>query len=416
MKKKFKVATLGCRTNQYESQAYADQLVQLGYVPAGEGEVVDVCIVNTCTVTASADRSSRHLIRSLARENPGAKIIVTGCMAEKSQSEVSALEGVTLVVPNKEKEKLLCHLHPSEEIPEFAIRKFEGHTRAFVKVQDGCNCFCSYCIVPFVRGRSRSRRVEEILKEVKALLLSGYKEIVLTGVNVGDFDGGGEESLSSLVKKLDHLEELKRLRISSIDPTDVDEELISALAQGRSTCPSMHLVLQSGSGTILKRMNRKSTPELFLKVVERLRRERPSFTFTTDVIVGFPGESEQDFEATVEMVKRVHFAKVHIFPYSAREGTRAFSFPERVPHEVIEKRRARLSVLCDSLALSLRDKEVGAKREVLFESAPSGKEGWLSGHTEEFFPVLVKTQEARAGEMRVVKLIENTKEALIGRI
>ena len=288
--KRFKLATLGCRTNQYESAAYAKQLRELGYVEAIGGEVADLCIVNTCTVTEGADRSSRHQIRQLARRHPGAKVVVTGCMADRLPQEVLSMEEVSLVVPNKEKENLLKQVFPEEELPEFAIDQFGGHTRAFVKVQDGCNSFCTYCIIPYVRGRSRSRSVDAILREVETLIAKGYKEVVITGVNVGDFDGGGKNiTLAELVRLIDQVEGLKRLRISSIDPDEVDDSLLRAVINGKTTCHSMHIVLQSGSNAILKKDESQIHPtNVFRGCRQTQKSADPDFTFTTDIIVGFP--------------------------------------------------------------------------------------------------------------------------------
>ena len=312
--KKFKVVTLGCRTNQYESQGYADQLRQMGYALAEEGETADLCIVNTCTVTEGADSSSRHQIRSLLRDHPQAKIAVTGCMAESAPEVLLGLDSRIQIVPNAEKERLIDQIFPEEEkLPEFNIQAFDAHTRAFVKVQDGCNSFCTYCIIPYVRGRSRSRQISEVVKEVEGLIANGYKEVVITGINVGDFDGGGK--LADLVRSIDALPGLERLRISSIDPDEIDDDLADAVLNGKTTCPSMHIVLQAGSNVTLKRMNRKYTKQIFIDTVERMVRQQPDFTVTTDVIVGFPGETDADFAETLDLVQQVKFAKVHMFPY-----------------------------------------------------------------------------------------------------
>ena len=414
--KKFKVVTLGCRTNQYESQAYADQLRQLGYVSASDGETADLCIVNTCTVTESADSSSRHQIRSLSRANPGARLIVTGCLAERAPEQLVQLPGVELVVSNKDKENLLSLVFPGEEIPEFEIQQFEAHTRAFVKVQDGCNSFCTYCILPYVRGRSRSRRLSEILDEVRNLVKAGFKEVVITGINVGDFDGAPEEGekpvrLAELVRSVDAIEGLKRLRVSSIDPDEVDEDLADAILNGKNTCPSMHIVLQSGSNVILKRMNRKYTREIFLETVEKLKKARPDFTFTTDIIVGFPGESERDFEDTIDVMNQVRFAKVHMFPYSVRQRTRAALYPNKIRPEVIQERKQRLLRLAEQHAFELRQSYVGSKRWVLFE-----QESASTGHTDNFLCVTVPDSQVKSNELLEVELIANESDALIGRI
>ncbi len=418
-KKKFRVVTLGCRTNQYESQAYSDQLRQLGYLPAEEGEEAELCIVNTCTVTESADSSSRHQIRGLARQNPGTRIIVTGCLAERKPDELQSLPGVDLLIPNKDKENLLSLTFPNEEIPEFAIYQFEAHTRAFVKVQDGCNSFCTYCIIPYVRGRSRSRRLEEILEEVKGLIRNGYKEVVLTGINIGDFDGAPEGAetpirLADLVRAVDAMEGLKRLRVSSIDPDEVDDDLADAILNGKNTCPSMHVVLQSGSNVILKRMNRKYTREIFLETVEKLKAARSDFSFTTDVIVGFPGESERDFEDTVEMMDKVRFAKVHMFPFSARERTRAALYPNKVPQELIQSRKQRLLRIAERHAFELRNTYIGQRRLVLFENEENVKGS--RGHTDNFLPVVVNDTKIKANDLLEVEFIDNHPDGLVGRI
>jgi threonylcarbamoyladenosine tRNA methylthiotransferase MtaB len=406
--KKFKIVTLGCRTNQYESQGYADQLRALGYAPAQEGESADVCIVNTCTVTESADSSSRHQIRQLIRENAGAKIAVTGCMAESDPGAIRAIGSEIHLVPNLRKEELVAELFPEEDLPEFKIEAFDGHTRAFVKVQDGCNSFCTYCTIPYVRGRSRSRQMGEIVDEVKGLIANGYKEVVITGINVGDFDGGGR--LSDLVRVIDQLPGLERLRISSIDPDEIDEELADAVLNGKTTCPSMHIVLQAGSNITLKRMNRKYTRQIFLETVEKMVQRNPDFTVTTDVIVGFPGETEADFAETVDVMQRIQFAKVHMFPYSPRKKTRAALYPNQVPQETIRRRKQELLRIAEQTAFHLRQKFVGRTMDVLVEN--SEKSGCFSGHTANFLKVLIH-KKVQPNDLIQCILIENTPEGLI---
>ena len=411
--KKFKVVTLGCRTNQYESQGYTDQLRQMGYSPAQEGEEAELCIVNTCTVTESADSASRHQIRSLLREHPNAKVAVTGCMAESAPDAVLALGERIQIVPNGKKEELVEHLFPEEErLPEFNIQAFDAHTRAFVKVQDGCNSYCTYCIIPYVRGRSRSRQISEVVREVEGLVAGGYKEVVITGINVGDFDGGGR--LSDLVRAVDAVEGLERLRISSIDPDEVDADLARAVLEGRTTCPSMHIVLQSGSNVVLKRMNRKYTRQIFLETFERMQRQNPDFTATTDVIVGFPGETEGDFAETMEIVQQVQFAKVHMFPYSPRKRTRAALYPDRVPLETLKMRKQALLRLAEKTAFDLRQKFLGRTMSVLLENEE--KDQMLSGHTPNFLRVWVPKEGRKPNEIVTVELMGNEPDGLIGRV
>lgn len=411
--KHFKLITHGCRTNQYESQAYADQLRSLGYKPASEDTNVDICIVNTCTVTESADASSRASIRQLKQKYPWAKLVITGCYAERVLAEVEGLED-SLIVLNKDKEKLIEKVFPEEKtFPEFNIKRFEAHTRAFVKVQDGCNSFCSYCIIPYVRGRSYSRRIEDIVKEVEGLIANGYKEVVLTGINIGDFDGGNKQhTLADLVKVVDAIPGLKRLRVSSIDPDEVDEALLSAIITGENTCHSMHVVLQSGSNAILKRMNRKYTKAEFLSTVERLKQASSDFTFTTDIIVGFPGETDADFEETLEVMKTVRFTKVHMFPYSERKRTKASTFSGKVSSDLIQKRKQEVLRLSENLAFELRQEYIGRVLPVLME----GKEdnGFQCGHTENFLNVEVQSSQLKPNDIVNVQLIENTPFGLRG--
>jgi threonylcarbamoyladenosine tRNA methylthiotransferase MtaB len=418
-RKKFKIISLGCRTNQYESQAYHDQLVALGYSLANDDDEAEICIVNTCTVTESADSHSRHAIRQLARENKNSKLLVTGCFAEQQPETVRAFEGVTAVVSNNEKDQLLATIFPAESLPEFAITHFEAHTRAFVKIQDGCNSFCSYCIIPYVRGRSRSRTVPEILDEVRSLIHNGYKEVVLTGINIGDFDGGvtrGEPKvrLAELVQQVDALPGLERLRISSIDPDEIDDELTEAVISGKTTAPSMHVVLQSGSNVILKKMNRKYTRQVFLETIQRLKATSPQFTFTTDVIVGFPGETDADFQETLDVMKEVKFAKVHMFPYSDRPRTRSILMPNKVPPELIKERKQEVIRMSEQLAFELREQFVGQTMTVLTEN--NNATGCVTGHTANFLPVKITDCELPANQMIDVKLIANEADGLIGSL
>jgi threonylcarbamoyladenosine tRNA methylthiotransferase MtaB len=419
-KKKFKILSLGCRTNQYESQAYHDQLVAMGYEPAADGENAEVCIVNTCTVTESADSGSRHAIRQLARENQHSKLLVTGCFAERQPKAVEQIEGVTHVVPNRDKEQLLNLVFPEEELPEFSIKHFEARTRAFVKVQDGCNSFCTYCIIPYVRGRSRSRPVDEILEEIRGLISNGYKEVVLTGINIGDFDGGvaaGEQPvrLAELVRLVDQLPGLERLRISSIDPDEIDDDLADAVLNGKTTCPSMHVVLQSGSNVVLKRMNRKYTRQIFLETVDRLRAANPDFTFTTDIIVGFPGETEADFLETVEVMRHVKFAKVHMFPYSDRPRTRSMLMPNKVPVDVMKNRKHQVLQLAEQFSFELRSTYLGRRMNVLTESEDAASPGMIAGHTSNFLPVSIDKARCESNQLIEVEIVENTPNGLIGR-
>lgn len=421
MNKKFKIVTLGCRTNQYESQAYNDQLDAMGYSKAQANEEADICIVNTCTVTESADSSSRHEIRRLARENPGSKLVVTGCFAERQPEVIKKIDGVTHVVPNSDKEKLLESIFPAAELPEFSIKRFESHTRAFVKVQDGCNSFCTYCIIPYVRGRSKSRTINEIVREVESLVSNGFKEIVLTGINIGDFDGAKPEGeapdrLADLVRAIDRVPGVERLRVSSIDPDEIDDDLADAILNGAHTCHSMHVVLQAGSNVVLKRMNRKYTRQIFLNTVERLKAASPNFTFTTDIIVGFPGETDMDFLETLEVMRDVKFAKVHMFPYSERARTRAALMPNKVTPDVIKARKHEVLNVAEQIAFELREQFVGMRMTILTENLDPHRPGAICGHTENFLMVWVPSNGHEPNKLLDVELLENTPDGFIGRV
>ncbi len=412
--KSYKIATLGCRTNQYESEAWRSQLTALGYVEAKEGEEAEICIVNTCTVTESADQRSRLQIRQMAKENEGTRLFVTGCLAERAPKELSQIVGVEKVVSNLEKENLLKDVFGNgDEFPDFVIDGFKAHTRAFVKVQDGCNSYCSYCTIPFVRGRSRSRDIESIVKEIEGLVANGYKEVVLTGINIGDFDGGGNETLANLVRIVDQIEGIERIRISSIDPDEIDDALLDAVILGKKTCHSMHMVLQAGSNAILKRMNRKYTKQEYLYSVDRLKSASKDFAFTTDVIVGFPGETDADFEETLELIEEVQFAKVHMFPFSVRPKTRAARFTDVVPKEIIHKRKEIVLRASEKVAYALRENFIGRRMDVLLEEE---KEGMFFGHTGNFLGVFVKGENLSSNQIVSVQLLENTPSGLVGRI
>lgn len=417
-KKTYKIVTLGCRTNQYESQAYSDQLKKMGFVEASAGEKADICIVNTCTVTESADRKSIYQIRKLAKEYHPEKLIVTGCLAEREGDKISKIGNVTHVVPNSKKEELLQFAFPEEELPEFKIERFEAHTRAFVKIQDGCDSFCSYCIIPMVRGRSKSKTVPEIVKEIEDLVANGYKEVVLTGINIGDFDGASDPPirLHQLIQKVDEIPGLHRIRVSSIDPDEVDDDLLHAIVHGKKTCQSMHIVLQAGSNLTLKRMRRKYTRQDFLYAINRLKKESPDFTFTTDVIVGFPGESEEEFQQTLDLIETVRFTKVHIFPYSDRPKTRASRMVDKIDPQVIMERKQRTSVLSERMGFCLRESYLNREMEVLLEGESKEHPGYITGHTGNFLPIIVPKQGLKPNDLIQVRCIENHPDGLIGEV
>ncbi len=399
---------LGCRTNQYELQAIKTQLEALGFVEAAVGESAELCLIHTCAVTEAAESSSRHAIRSLASHHPGARVVVTGCLASRDPYTLRSIEGVTDVLAGKSCEEIVSTLFPDEEAGSFSITRFDGHTRAFIKVQDGCNGFCSYCTVPLLRGRSRSRSIQEITEEAKAVVASGHQEIVLTGVNIGDFEG----SLSDLIAAVDTVPGLRRLRLSSINPNDIDERLIEIITRSATLCPALHLVAQSGSTQVLQKMRRQYSREQFLDIVRRLRERIPNFAFSTDMIVGFPGESDQDFEESLSLLEEVRFTKVHIFPYSERPKTRASFIPEKVPVELMKERKRKLSELAEKMASSIRDEYVGRTVEVLTEKGADQPEGLTRSGLTVFLP----SGSAQPNCLMTVRVTKNSSCGLFGEL
>ncbi len=375
--RKFIIRTLGCKANQYDSQLLREDLLKRGFVECREDGDPDLCIVNTCTVTAESDAKCRQAIRGLKRENPKACIVVTGCYGQISPEEVRGISGVDAVFDNPSKETLadrVCALlnveHRSTMPFSPRITFFSGHTRAFVKIQDGCDKRCSYCIVPLARGRSRSRQIEDIIPEVEGLVGNGYREVVLTGIHIGGFgmeDGRKENRLPELIERLRDIEGLIRVRLSSIDPNEITTALVEAIGNSPQICRHFHVPLQSGSNAILRRMNRNYTQKDYLETIALFRKELPGISVTTDVMVGFPGETDGDFEESRRVVAQAQFSKVHIFPFSSRPGTPAHRFSDVVPCNVVRERVAQLSADAKAAALKSRQEFRGQVVEVLVE-------------------------------------------------
>ncbi len=416
MKKKFNIITLGCRTNQYESQAYRDQLKMLGMEIADDNET-EVFIINTCSVTQKAEEASIDKIKNLIKNYPNSQIFITGCLSKEIIEKLKSPENSNVrIISNLEKENLVSEIFPNRIAPKFHIKNFDEHTRAFVKVQDGCNSFCTYCIIPLTRGRSRSRDLESIIKEIEDLIENGYKDIILTGINIGDYKHG-DINLAKVIAEIDKLEGLERLRISSIDPNHLDEELCNVIINGKNTTFHMHISLQSGSNRILKRMNRKYEREDFFDTVNKLKSKNFDFTFSTDIIVGFPGETEEDFEDTLEIVKKIKFVKAHIFPFSKRENTPAYNYSDQVPIEVVKRRMKILQEETIKSARELREEFVGRKMWVLLENPKKERPKYISGHTNNFLQVYIPYEERLNSNSFVrVNLLENCDNGLIGEI
>lgn len=394
-----RLVTLGCKVNQYETQLVREALAQHGYREATDQETADLCVVNTCTVTNNGDSKSRQVIRQLARQNPGTKTIVMGCYATRDPQAVSDLPNVIEVVTDKRELPDVLGRFGIVDMPA-GISEFEGHHRAFVKIQDGCILKCSYCIIPTVRPGIRSRRPQAIEEEVRRLVDNGYREIVISGVHVGHFGidtnrlaaGDQPERLWDLFRRLDRIPGDWRMRLSSIETVEVNDDFIKAAGDCEHLCPQFHPALQSGSDTVLQRMRRRYRVDRFLERLDQIRQMLGGDpAFTTDVIVGFPGETDAEFAETLETCRRARFMKVHVFPFSRRDGTPAASFADQVPGPVIRERVQALADLERELALDFYRSRVasGAQQVVLAERECSDRPGWVRGTDQWYIPTEV---------------------------
>ncbi len=383
----YRLETLGCKSNLYDSRRLAESLEALGFEEAGPQGEPDVCLVNTCTVTVGAERKSRRQASRLARDYPDARVYVTGCGASAFPDDLREVPGVDGVFGRDEWEELLEAINqvplPPEAVPagDFGIASFGGRTRAFLKVQEGCDAGCAYCILPRVRGEPRSRAADDAAAEGRRLVDAGFREIVLTGIHLG-FYGRGQDgaTLPGLVRRLADIPGLLRLRLSSIEPLEVDEDLLDAMRHP-AVCPHLHLPLQSGDAGVLRRMGRPYTPGEFLEVVEMARSFLDGPAITTDVMVGFPGETDAAFEATMQFVERVAFTRLHVFPFSPRPGTPAADMDDRPGSKLVKKRSRRLRKLGRQLAAEWATSFVGQEVRVLFERCEDGE---LVGYTDRY--------------------------------
>ncbi|RHS40992.1 tRNA (N(6)-L-threonylcarbamoyladenosine(37)-C(2))-methylthiotransferase MtaB [Clostridium sp. AF02-29] len=405
---------LGCKVNSYETEAMQQLLEDAGYeiVPFREG--ADVYIINTCSVTNVADRKSRQMLHRAKKMNPSAAVVAVGCYVQAAGAELKKDEAVDLIVGNNQKKDLvqilddyfadhensgeILDIGHSQEYEELHIRRIADHTRAFIKVQDGCNQFCSYCIIPYTRGRVRSRRPEDIEHEVRGIAEAGYKEIVLTGIHLSsygvDFKDEQKENLLTLIKRLDQIPGIERLRLGSLEPRIVTREFAKELARLRTICPHFHLSLQSGCDATLKRMNRRYNAAEYQACCEILREEFDNPAITTDVIVGFPGETEEEFAETERFLKAIHFYEMHIFKYSRRAGTRAADMPDQVPEGTKSVRSDILLALEKQQSLEYRGRFLGTEEEILLEE-PIEIDGtkYMMGHTRQYVKGAVPYKE-----------------------
>jgi len=384
--KTFKIYTLGCKVNQYDSQAIREQLERLGFEELNNGKKADYCIINTCTVTRNADRESRYLIRLAKRRNPFAKIVVTGCYAHSNAREIQRLNNADLILDNDQKQKIAYFISEDKIIKNskpFEISDFKSHTRAFVKIQDGCNNFCSFCKVPYVRGRSRSRDFSSIIDEIKRLSSKGYKEIVLTGICLGDYGKDFEKNIDlvDLIEEIEKNEDIVRIRLSSIEAKDVSDKLIKKMKISKKLCPHLHIPFQSGDNKILKLMNRRDTKENYIRLIGKLKKNIRDLAITADIMFGFPGEDERSFSNTLDLLKKVKPSKVHIFTFQPRDKTPLANCQDSIPGKILKQRYERLRALSDELGLKFRRRFLNKRMEILFEDK---KNGFWRGYSKNF--------------------------------
>jgi threonylcarbamoyladenosine tRNA methylthiotransferase MtaB len=433
---RFKIITLGCKVNQAESESIAGRLVGTDWQPAGTAEEADLCIINTCTVTQKAAMQSRQAVRQAIHANPRACVAVTGCYAETEPRALMRIKGLDCIVDQNGKARLpeilrtrgfaKCArparlsgtgetLHPPAVL---SSEMFLGRTRPFLKIQDGCDAFCTYCIVPYARGRSRSSEFKDVIASVERLTAQGFQEVVLTGIHIG-FYGRDLTPRSSLLELLERVEALKtplRIRLSSIEPLELTDEIITRVAGSDRFCRHFHIPLQSGDADILRRMGRPYSPQDFSTLVRKIRRRMPDAAIGADVLVGFPGETQAGFETTFQLIESLPVTYLHVFPFSPRPGTAAHDFPDKVPADRIKQRCRRMRQLGSHKRLGFHQNFIGQKVQVLVESRRNPKTGLLKGVSSNYLPVLFEGGGERMNRMATVRITKADAVRLLGTL
>ncbi|CUO01391.1 (Dimethylallyl)adenosine tRNA methylthiotransferase MiaB [Blautia obeum] len=435
MKKKVALHNLGCKVNAYEVEAMQQLLENAGYetVPFEEG--ADVYVINTCTVTNIADRKSRQMLHKAKKMNPDAIVVATGCYAQADTEKLKEDTAVNLILGNNQKTQIVealeeyekehakqvqvIEINHTKEYEELSISSTAEHVRAYIKVQDGCNQFCTYCIIPFARGRVRSRKIEEVLSEVETLAAKGYKEVVLTGIHLSsygvDFPKEERESLLSLIQAVSRVEGISRIRLGSLEPRIITEEFLEGIVKTGKVCPHFHLSLQSGCNKTLKNMNRRYSAQEYAEKCELIRKFYPAPALTTDVIVGFPQETEEDFEESYEFVKKIHFYETHIFKYSRRHGTKAASMDGQLTEAAKAQRSDRMLELHEIRAREYEEAMIGKKMELLLEEEIEiDGRPWYVGHSREYVrAVISKTDAHRVNDLVTVKAVAFVRDHIL---
>ncbi len=424
---KFKIVTLGCKVNQYESAFLSESLLKKGWERAEKD--ADLVIINTCIVTQKASHQSRQQIRKAIRENPKAKIVVTGCYAQVYPDELSKIKRINLIISNTEKTKILElieRISPSdsfivhrrfskkEKFEQMKICRFEEKTRAFLKIQDGCEAFCTYCIVPYARGPYRSLKPEDVFSSIETFIENGYKEIVLTGIHLGRYGKDLDTDLVTLLKEIGKRNYPVRIRLSSIEPMEITEELLDLIATQDWLCKHLHIPLQSGDNRILKLMKRDYTRKDFYDLIMKIHDMMPFAGIGTDIMVGFPGEDRIAYENTVSLIKDLPISYLHVFPYSDRKGTAAFYFKEKVHPEIVKERARRIREIGRKKKEEFFKRCIGRSFLTLVEGKKEG--GYLRGTTDNYIHVLIQSEKDVKNELVMVKLRKIQQDEMIGEI
>ena len=433
MSQRVALSTLGCKTNQFESAAMQERLQQAGYTIVPFEDAADLVIVNTCTVTAATDSQSRNIIRRARRLNPTCRVVVTGCYAQIDPTALASLPGVSLIFGNEEKGDFLERLEqggPSEDRAKIDVSDIETVTtskvptlisyaersRAFVQIQNGCDAYCSYCIIPYARGRSRSVPENQVVEQIRTLVEQGFHETVLTGIHIGGYglDFSTPGSLLSLVRRIESETDLSRLRLGSIEPNELHPALIEQVAMSGIICPHLHIPLQSGDNAVLKRMNRHYTVNDFRRLISVVTEAIPGISIGLDVIVGFPGETEEEFRNTLNLIESLPISSLHVFPFSKRPGTPAASMVDQVPGDVAKQRAAQLRAVSDQRHQEFARSFVGKTVEVIVEN--SAEQALQKGMTRHYLPVYFSADNIEAGSLVEVEIKSYGSNKLVGSL
>lgn len=422
--------TLGCKVNQYETEAMEKMFEDKGYEIVGEDDLAHIYVINTCTVTNLSASKSRQFIRKVKKINKDSIVAVVGCYSQVSPDEVESIEGVDVIIGTSDRKRIveLCekakkdrqqinivrNIASLNEFEEVDVDDIRSMTRAYIKIQDGCNQYCSYCIIPYARGPVRSRKIQDIIEESKKLASSGFKEIILTGIHVASYGKDlGEIGLIDVIKKISEVDGIERIRLSSIEPNLITKDFMEALLTSKKVCHHFHLSLQSGSNSVLKRMNRKYSKEEYREKVDLIRSYMPDAGITTDIIVGFPGESDEEFIETLEFVKNIRFSRIHVFKYSPRKGTPAAKYKDQVHGTIKSQRSESLIKLAEQMMSEFNYRFLGKKMEVLFEKIDGD---YYEGYTSNYIRVKVDSDKDLVGQVVKVDIHANEGDYLIAKV